>query len=240
MDFTDLYSTRIQKTFDDDQAEILEVFRRKALSNETAKATLINYHKGLPIIYPAKIVSVEHGIVDMDIHPQQAVAIADGRYAFIRVSQLPYAIVARAQYVNVKKHAASLNKLGFIEIMAEKRNAVRLAFDFSEKATVSCNDQKFQADMVDISVQGLAVNFEKFVEFEDGAELSLTFSLPDPVQQQMVLMTLPATLVAINGHASPYLGRFKFTPDKHQEQFLSRYIFHRQVEIIHELKDAVD
>jgi hypothetical protein len=70
--------------------------------------------------------------------------------------------------------------------------------------------------------------------------LFVKFLLPDPVLQKQTLVKVPATLVEIAGDGSPYRYKFRITPEKHQEQLISRYSFQRQVEIIRGLKDLVD
>ena len=240
MDFTSLYSTRIQTTFDDDQAAILKLFLEKIRTKDGSKVTLTNYYKGLPIMYPATIVGVERGNLDLDVHSQQAVAIASDHYTLIRSKLFPYPIVAHVQYVNVKKHAVSLNKLCFVEVLAEKRGAVRLNLEPPVRATIQFEDQGVVGELVDISTQGIAIAVDTYVAMERGTEMSVKFLLPDPVLQKQTLIKVPATLVEITGDAPPYRYKFKISPEKHHEQLISRYSFQRQVEIIRGLKELVD
>lgn len=240
MDFTSLYSTRIQTTFDDDQAAILKTLHDKCKSKDGLKVALTNYYKGLPITYPATILGVERGNLDLDVSPPQAVAIANDRYTLIRSTLFPYPIVAHVQYVNIKKHAASLNKLSFVELLAEKRAAVRLNLDPPVRATIQYEDQAITGYLVDISTHGLAVTVDAFVMVETGAEMSVKFMLQDPVLFKQTLIKVPATLVAIAESAAPYLYKFRISPEKHQEQLISRFSFQRQVEIIRGLKESTD
>lgn len=237
MDFTTLYSTRIKETFDDDQAEILKVFASKHTAKDAPTVHLTNYYRGLPVTYPARIVAVERGSVDLDVNPQQAVAIESDRYTLINSKFFPDPIVANVQYVNVRKHAVSLNKLCFVEVLAEKRGAVRLSLDPPVKSTIQCEDQAIEGNLVDISIQGIAVKVDALLELETGTEMSVKFMLPDPVLKKQTLVKVPAQLVKIDDSGSPYSYKFKISPDKHQEQMISRYIFNRQVEIIRGLKD---
>jgi hypothetical protein len=240
MDFTTLYSTRIQTTFDDDLALILRTFLEKLATKDGAKVTLTNYYNGLPIIYPATILGVERGTIDMDVNSQQAVAIAADRYTLIRSKLFPHPMVAHVQYVNVKKHAVSLNKLCFVEVLAEKRAAVRLNMEPPEHASIQYGDQAIDGKVMDISTQGLALAIDGFIALERGGEMSVKFMLPDPVLQKQTLITVPATLVDIVGDTSPYLYKLRIFPEKHQEQLISRFSFHRQVEIIRGLKEMAD
>lgn len=240
MDFTSLYSTRIQTTFDDDQANILKTFLGNHTTKDGAKVALTNYYKGLPITYPATILGVERGNIDLDVNVQQAVAIASDHYTLIRSKLFLHPIVAHVQYVNIKKHIVSLNKLSFVEVLAEKRAAVRLDLDPPVRATIQCVEQEFSGNLIDISVQGIAVTVDDFFTIEIGAETSVKFMLPDPVLMKQTLIKVPATLTDITGDASPYRYKFRISPEKHQEQLISRYSFQRQVEIIRSLKEVAD
>jgi hypothetical protein len=238
MDFTSLYSTRIQTTFDDDQAVILKTFLDKYKAKDSSKVTITNYYNGLPLTYPATILGVERGNIDLDVNPQQAVAIASDHYTLVRSKLFPHPMVAHVQYINIKKHVVSLNKLCFVEVLAEKRAAVRLNLDPPVRATLQYNDQAIIGSLVDISTQGIAVTMDNFVILESGAEISVKFMLPDPVLMKQTLIKVQATLVDVGGNASPYRYKFRISPEKHQEQLISRYSFQRQVEIIRGLKEA--
>jgi hypothetical protein len=238
MDFTSLYSTRIKNNFDDDQAEILKIFSQNKSSKENSKVTIINYYKGLPIIYPATVVAVERGSVDLDINPQQAVAIASDHYTLVRSKLFPFVVAAHIQYVNIRKHAVTLNKLYYVEVLAEKRAAVRLNLEPPVKSSFKYEDQIFSGELLDISVQGLAIEVDSLLPLENGTEVSMKFMLPDPVLQKHTLIMLQATLVSVDGDKSPYRCKFRIAPEKHQEQLISRYSFQRQVEIIRSLKEV--
>ncbi|HIJ82514.1 MAG TPA: PilZ domain-containing protein [Desulfuromonadales bacterium] len=240
MDFTSLYSTRIQQSFDDDLVEILNVFRTKLAAKEAVKVTLINYFKGLPIIYPATVLAVDRGNLELDIHPQQAVAIEHDRYTMIRCPFLPHPLVSHVQYVNVKKHAAAVNKLCYVEILAEKRAALRLDVDPPEQAEIVSGEQTISGKLVSISSQGLAVNVDSYITLESDSDILVKFILPDPVLQKQVQLAVGASLVDIEGEGAPYRYKFRISPDKHQEQLLLRYSFQRQVEVIRSLKEAAE
>lgn len=239
MDFTSLYSTRIQTTFDDDQAAILKLAHEKCGKNGL-KVSLTNYYMGLPITYPATILGVERGILDLDVSPQQAVAIATDHYTLIRSDVFPFPVVAHVQYINVKKHAASLNKLCYVEVLAEQRTAVRLNLEPPIRATIQFEDLNVIGDLVDISTLGLAMLVDEYVDLASGTEMTVKFMLPDPVLQKHTLVKVPATLVGIAENASPYRYKFRIAPEKHHEQLISRFSFQRQVEIIRGLKDSTD
>ena len=241
MDYTSLYTSRIKKSFNEDLTDIMGILRDAKKTREAAKFTLINYFKGLPISYPATVLAVEGGNLDLDIHPQQAAAISSDHYTLVRSKLFTNTLIAHVQYVNIKKHAVSLNKFAYVDILAEKRNAVRLDLDHPLLTALSfATDQHFTGMLVNISAQGLAIKVVEYVPIDSGTEMAVSFTLSDPVMLKDVPIDMPATLVDIKGDKSPYTYTFKAYPAKHQEQLLSRFIFQRQVEIIRILKETVD
>ena len=95
MNIADLYSTRIQKTFDEDQAEIVSILK----ANPKKSLKLITYYKGLPLSYPATVTSIDRGAVDIEVKEEQAFTIEQSRSAFIRLRR----IVCRARPRQTKK-----------------------------------------------------------------------------------------------------------------------------------------
>jgi len=250
MEPNSFYSTRIQTSFDEDQADIFKVFLANQKSKDGSKVSLINYFKGLPITSAARILGIEHNNLDLDVEPLQAVAISMDRYTFIRSKLFPFPLAASVLYVNIKKHMVTLSKLCYIELHAEKCAAVRVDFDPTLPATMQYDDQTVEGELLDISLHGVALQVKEFRQLESGTEMLIKFMLHDleklkqtPKEQQSEikqhLIMLPARLVAIAGSSSPYRYKFRIDLGKHQEQLISRYSFHRQLEIIHGLKGMV-
>lgn len=237
MDFSHLYTTKIIKNFDDDQAYIIETFKG-LLKQGKPVIKLLNYYQGLPLCFPATIVSIENGIMDLDINPQQAVAIERDHHSFIRCDEFEHDICANVQYVNVMKRAAALKKFFFVEIMAEQRNTIRLVMDPPAEAAFEVQGVKVNGSLIDISMSGAAVRVEDLPEFGEGFETTLQIKLPNIIQNKYEISQLPARHVATKERDDYYLCIFSITPDQVLEQHISKYIFQRQVEIIRDLKDA--
>ncbi|MDR3579267.1 MAG: PilZ domain-containing protein [Oryzomonas sp.] len=238
MDPNSIYSSRVVRSFEEDQAEILATLKNALAGKKLPAFKLINYFKGLPLTYAATLDAVEHGILDLDVQPQQAVAMAADHYTLIRCKLFPHDIAAHVQYVNVPRHAVSLSKLRFVEIMAERRSSVRLDLAHPTQAAFPFQGQDMHGRLSDISTGGAAINTDEYLDMPTGNETILRFLLPDPTQDKLLPLKVEAKLVHIEGHASPYSYRFAIHPEKLLEQQLSRYIFQRQIEIIRDLKDA--
>ncbi|WP_281184519.1 PilZ domain-containing protein [Trichlorobacter lovleyi] len=235
MNITDLYSTRIQKNFDEDQAEILAVLQ----ANLKQPLKLINYYKGIPLSYPATIASISKGIVDLDVHEVQAFTIEQTHSAFIRSPLFRHALFAQAQYVNVSKRAAAFVQFSYVEIMAEHRSFVRVAVDSQEPVSIESPLGTIEGQLYDISLSGLNILIDHTCPLEPGAETTVQFVLRSPETAQAINARLPATLIGIAGDVPPYSYRFAINPEKQLESQISQYIFQRQVAIIRGVKEVI-
>ncbi len=235
MNISDLYQTRIHKTFDEDNVEIASIL--KASSKKTLK--LINYYKGLPLSYPASIRSVDRGTVDLDVQAEQAFTIEKNRSVFIRSPLFKHDVLAQVQYVNVRKKAATFVKFSYVEIMAERRNFIRMELEPSPDATIESPLGTVEGTLHDISLTGVNVLLVNHYPLAIDAEALIRFSLISFEHDIHLKVSVPAKLVAIKDGSLPFSYRFSIDPDKFLERKLSQYIFKRQIEIIKEIKEAV-
>lgn len=235
MNVLDLYSTRIQKTFDEDHDEIVAICK----ANPKATLKLINYYKGLLLSYPATIAGLDRGVLDLDLQAEQAFTVEHGRYVFIRSPLFKFDLFAQAQYVNVRKKAASFVKLCYVEIMAERRNFLRLELDQPAEVRMTTPAGILEGKLYDLSLSGLNVAVQDFCPLEPGSEVVISFSLTDNEHQTTFSLNLPTRLISIADTERPYCYKFAMTPDKTAERQLSKFIFQRQVEIIREIKDGL-
>ncbi len=234
MNITDLYSTRIRKTFDEDLAEIVSILK----ANPKAVLKLINYYKGLPLSYPATITSIEKGTIDLNVKAEQAFAIEQSRSTFIRSPLLKHDVFAQVQYVNVKKQAASFVKFSYVEIMAERRNFIRMMLEPSPYTVIESPLGNISGQLFDISLSGLNIVIDRYVPMATGTETTIRFTLKQPEQNLDFNVNVSAKLIDIKDDSLPYHYKFTIYPDKLLERAISHYIFQRQIEVIREIKDA--
>lgn len=235
MNVLDLYSTRIQKTFDEDHDEIVAIFK----ANPKASLKLINYYKGLLLSYPAAIAGLDRGVLDLDLQAEQAFTVEHGRYVFIRSPLFKFDLFAQAQYVNVRKKAASFVKFCYVDIMAERRNFLRLELDQPVEVAMTTPAGLLEGQLHDFSLSGLNVAVQDYCPLEPGSEVNISFSLFDNEHQESFSLNLPGRLITIADTERPYCYKFAMVLEKAAERQLSKFIFQRQVEIIREIKDGV-
>lgn len=240
MDHSYLYSTRIQNTFDEDQAEILSVFREELAKFPKFQITLINYYHGLPVSCPAHIISIEKDMIDLDVAPYQAFTMRDQHYTFIRSKVLKHDVHANVQYVNLNRRAASLRKLCYVEIMAERRNYIRLALEKPRNASFRTKEGIAKGKLVEISINGACVQIVNACHMEIGEETTLTLVLHNITHNVDYTMKTQATLVGVDGDVFPRRYRFAITPDKTLDREIAKYLFQRQIEILQEIKTVTE
>lgn len=241
MDYTYLYSTRIQKTFDEDQADILSVIKAEIEKNISLEVQLINYYRGLPISYKAKVIGVEKDALDLDINSKQAVAISSERYTFIRSNIFKNAILAKAQYVSVKHKTVSLRKLCFVEIMAERRKHIRLELEPPINAVVNPSSGIVRGKLVELSMGGAVMSIQQPFGGIVGEEATLTVMIPDIEQNTTYNIKLPSKIIEVLDGVNSGRVRFSIaTDDRINDRVVAKFLYHRQVDIIHELKETAE
>ena len=236
MNIADLYSTRIQKSFDEDQAEIIAILQS---APPKTVLRLINYFKGMPVSYSATINSIDRNNVDLDLQGEQAFTVEDSRSAFIRSPLFKYDVFAIAQYVNIKKRAATFTKLSYVEIVAEQRNFIRIKPEPTPVATIETPEGTIEGALYDISLTGLNISIDNYCQIERGTETKIKSTFRNIEQDLTINLNVTAKLVTIKDQLRPYSYIFTFSADKELERQLSQYVFKRQIEIIREIKDAV-
>lgn len=236
MSLSELYRSRTQKNVEDDQQEILSILT----ANSQKPLKLINYYKGLPIIYPASIVSIERGIVDLDVRPEQAFAIGKNRSAFIRSPLLKFDVYAQVQYVSVQKQVAAFRGFRYVELVAEQRNCIRMVPDPIPDVVITSPLGIVDAEVHDVSLTGVGIWIHHSCPLQTGSVMPIAFSLKTKDQGKVIKVDLPARLVSITGDSLPRKYKFAIDPDVALDRQLSQYIIQRQIEIIKELKAAID
>lgn len=238
-DYTYLYSTRIQKTFDEDQSDILSIIKTALDKNQNLEVQLINYYRGLPVSFKAKIVGVDKDALDLDITPEQAVAISTERYTFIRSRLFKHPVLAKAQYVSIKHKAVSLRKLCYVEIMAESRKHIRLELDPPINAAFNSSSGIVRGALVELSMVGAVMSIAKPFNEVLGEEVVLTAMVPDVEQNTTYNIKLSSILVDVLDESAPKKIRLSInSDDRISDRVLAKYLYHRQVDIIRELKEA--
>jgi len=237
MDLSRYYRTNVKKSIDEDRAVIVAGFQDILKRGLRVSCKLVNYYKGLPLSYPATIVEIDRGILEVDVHKQQAVVMEKNRYTFIKCDYFDSPIMAKAQNVNVANMMASLHTFTFVQIMAESRNSLRLELEPQTETVLKWQGASLDAKLIELSLGGCSARAQERCQIPIGEEISLKLMVPNLLQNTVNPLNTAAKLMAVTDEDGWDICRFSLAPDPQAEALLSRYIFQRQVEIIRELKE---
>ena len=231
------YRECTRASIQEDHAEIVDGFHDVVKRGARVGLRLVNYYKGLPISYPATLVEMSGGVLELDVHPQQAVALEATRCTFIKCSHFDRPLLAEVQNVDVRRMMASLHKFRFVEIMAEQRVSLRLELESPSDADILIEGSPVEGKVMDISLGGFSIRPSRRCPLNEGTEVMLRVMVPDLVQNKETSLEIKARIVENVTEESGDICRFSILSDAQAEGVISRFIFQRQVDLIRELKE---
>ena len=237
MDLSAYYRTNVKKSVDEDRLQIVNSFRDILKQGTRVGFRLVNYYKGLPLSYPATMVELDRGFLELDVHKQQAVALEKNGYTFIKCDHFDSAILAQAQNVNVRSMTASLRNFTYVQILAENRNSLRLELEPQTEAEINWQGAIYHGNIIELSLGGLSVRSDHACDIPHGSDVKLKIMVPNLLQNTLNKLETTATLISTGKVDGWHISRFSIVADPQSEGLLSRFIFQRQVEIIRELKE---
>ena len=232
-----VYRTSIRKSVEEDRAEIVAGFRDIIKRGVRVQLRLVNYYKGLPISYPATLVEVNGGLLELDVHPQQAVALEASRRTCLKCSYFDLPLLAEVKDVDVRRMTASLHKFCYVEIMAEQRVSLRLELEPPCDAEIRTGSGPVEGKVLDISLGGFSIRTPRPCGLTRGAEVPVRVMVPNLLQNSHTPLEANATVINIASDGGGEICRFSTCSDPHAEEVISRFIFQRQVDLIRELKE---
>ena len=231
------YCAVVSKTAEEDSVEIVAGFRDVIKRGARVGLRLVNYYKGLPISYPATLVEMNNGVLELDLHQQQAVALEATRWTFVKCSLFPHPLLATVKDVDVRRMMASLQKFTFVDILAEQRTSLRLELEPPSDAEILLDGGTVEGKVLDISLGGFSIRPSRPCEVAKGSSVRLRVKVPNLLQNTQTVLELDSVVVDVAPEQSGGVCRFSINSDPHAEGVISRFIFQRQVDIIRELKE---
>lgn len=222
-----------------DFTEIVEILKELHSGKRKNDLRLINYYHEVPVSYPISIEYVDAEMLDLKVNQAQAAVLSVQKQALLTSSSFPkelgvHAIVER---VNIPKCAVSLGRFAYASIRAERREAVRVTVGDPIEAVfeaVAAEDQEAQTirgNLADISLTGFAML----------SDADLPVGMPEEGVAKLTLadtcLSLSAQRISSRRSDSQNMYMFKINVDRQADKVISQYIYNRQVEIIHALKE---
>lgn len=212
-----------------DEASILQALREIQAKKGPSDLLLLNYFKEMPVSFPATVNQVSSDLVELSVHPSQAVAMLHQKMAFLKSTHFPHDVVAKVQRVRMEKQMAVLARLAYAHIRSERREHVRVKVAAENRALFKCADVSIQGTVCDISLTGISILAAQ--EWDPGREVVGELRL----SAAGALLTIAARLLRVLDHEGGKRYVLRLNPGK-EERALAQFIFLQQTEVIKELK----
>jgi hypothetical protein len=210
--------------------EILSAVKDDMYENDIK---LLNYYREVPINFGASIDHIERGMVEMTIHPLQAVLMKLQKETLIRSCHFKHDVVAKVSKAGTEKRFAFLTGFSYVQILSDRRSNIRVEVFENVDVAVRAGQLQLQGRLKDISIGGLAIIAPEIQGVAENARVKLTLSLRGHGVE------LTGTVLRVLDEAPRKIYVIQYNPDSKSDATISQYIFQTQSEIIRELKEKI-
>ena len=217
--------------------DLMRWFQDMAAQHSSVR--LLNAYRGIPVINPASIQSVNQGYVVVDAHPLQATCMNLEGKTHMLVDIMPFALRARVVAVEMLRNQAILTEFARTDASIGKRLTVRVQPKKPVEAQIYDGEYRVPGKLADISASGagiteLQTHVYGSVRWHKGQMVYLDIKLPNSSQVQR----FQAKITNLIPSLETQLKRVGMTlmSDPATLEVLQAYIQIRQEETIEELK----
>ncbi len=216
-----------------DNDAIINVFSKMVTGQLKCDLKLLNYCGEVPVSYGLTITAVDKDSVELLVHEHQALIIKHDKYTIVKSDHLhnELGVHCIATYVNVPKRKVILQNFAYAQIRSEKREAVRVKVNGILPVRFSYENVNFEGSMVDLSGNSISINSNAVPEIKTDQSGILFFALTDTL-----LEVLGSFVKSSKNGTGGHICVFQIKPDWMSDGIIDKYISHRQVEIIQQLK----
>lgn len=211
----------------------------KKLGNEIQ---LVNHYRGVPIIHNGTIKKLDNDFVIISTLQIQRLAMQYEQMTTIASDFFSGEIEADFKSANDMTSDVVLTNLRFVEISVRKRENVRVEIDKNFYMVLHKDKQNFTAKVIDISVKSAHVKIDSGMKIDEGEELLIVLKF-QYTQKTMYhefkhsdSIKCKAKVLRKNIVNNDMYLVVIFEMSKHEEQILSKFIYHREIELIEEFK----
>ncbi len=162
----------------------IEIFGKISTAKE--EINLLNVYKGVPLSFPARVVSIEPDSIQVFTDNHQSVCMFLEKHTYIQSQMLPEILEADVLNLDTDQNIATLGNFRPIEQDIGQRRLVRIQPKESLEGNIQLpNDNEIgSGTLADISQNGLAVYLER---------QSVEYWRLKPLQDVVVILQIPGT-----------------------------------------------
>lgn len=218
-----------------DQRRIMERFQElQALPDPPI--ILTNVYKEIPITHTATLCEVKETHVELKTSELQLASISHCNEAYLQSPLLDWTLLGRLCSIDIRRCSVRLSDFREAELDALKRRTVRVRLRKPIGVRLQLQGETIAGMIHDISLGGCCINTVVKKGLPDARRVEMEFALTPHCQETV---RIPCTVVGVEGSAPPYRCTFSFNHNGRTEQFLSVFVYQRQLEIVRELKETL-
>lgn len=207
---------------------------------------LLNTYRGLPIVYPAEVISIDSPTLMIRAHQYQSVCLEMNRNTYLKLDQPPL-ISASVVSGDIARQTFTLTNLELSDHQIGNREITRVKpkSPLPIVLTKVSNQLKIAAEMIDISVYGigvygLSVSLAEIREFTRECSVFVRLILPSDqvspaTNRELEVPGKICNVIPVQDSHRFRLG-IQISPDPDVQVLISNYVSQRQMEIITELR----
>lgn len=223
----------------DDQQTFLEQFQELLALQGDPRITLTNIYKEMPVTHAASICEVKGRHLELSTCELQLAAISQCKEVYIRSPHLETPILGRLDNMDIRRGVVQLHDFSYAELKETNRKTVRVRFKRPMQIVLHSGSDKISGVIHDISLGGCCINTLVRREPRESDDIQVELKLIDPSTGQVNCTSIAAEIVQFHGDQAPYRCALSFHHTQQTEQFLSVFIYQRQLEILKELRDTL-
>lgn len=221
------------------QQNFLQRFQEMIDLDRAPTVTLTNIYKEVPITHPATLCEVKARFLELSTCELQLAAINQCREAYIVSPRLEAPVLGQLESIDIRHGVVQLCNFRFAELPEVNRKTVRVRFKKPLQIMMYSGGDKISGVIHDISLGGCCINTLVRKEMSDTENINVELKLIDQGTGELTTASIPSTVVRVSGDSPPYRCALCFQHTQQTEQFLSVFIYQRQLEILKELRDAI-
>jgi hypothetical protein len=198
---------------------------------------LLSNYKGVPFICKARIESIDGNVVQLRAHDPASVCLENSEQTRMLGSEYFEPALARVISFDILSGVILLSDFSYVGTKLGERMIVRVEPREPIEVYLELGDQRIDAQLVDVSLNGLGVmvSTEDYApSLKPGTIVEAAIGLPGGT------VSLPGTILSVSKAPNSYRLSVRFTEPGANKYAIFRYIVDRRAEIENELRAEYD
>lgn len=229
-----------QITNDDELNQAFQTIK----ANKT-KVSLLNDYMGVPISHDATVIEFHNDSVELHTNETQIYLLNLNKEVIIDSDEFKYPIHGSLDYIDAKSNNIILKNIKYTDKSIKDRKELRVVPNSDFKFVINDSKGKIIPKVVDISTHAVAVVISNIpTDFEIGKKMALSIAIEQKHSSTFNVKSNDylgpyGKIFKIEKHGEDTFVVLEFEISKSDQEILSKYILHRELQIIKDLKQRM-